>query len=257
MEIFNVKRRDILNFDNYMDLKKPGFGGPSSAEAYADGRGKRVNKKPKLDGYQRTVKRDPLFNHEVYNPTYKAMGGDLVHKQSVGKNPYDYPDSYSHMGIPVVQVGSLKEGRAYSFSQFINEAEEGVENIRAINLDYAEDILFDRQVDWDGFADAPRGIKGKAFTKGGQTVAYFDQDKRTLVIMPTATQMDPKEFEKQYNPDDAGYTTSDEYDFEEDDFEEDDRDLPPNYEAEPSEDYPEEPEESSVKEIEAKLRSFE
>lgn len=124
MEIFNVKRRDILDFDNYMDLRKPGFGGPKSAEPYADARGKRVNKAPKLDGYQRTVKRDPLFNHEVYNPTYKAMGGDLVHKQTVGKNPYDYPDSYSRMGIPVVQVGSIKEGRAHSFYQFINEEEE-------------------------------------------------------------------------------------------------------------------------------------
>jgi hypothetical protein len=247
MEIFNVKRRDILDFDNYMDLKKPGFGGPKSAEQYVDARGKRINKEPKLDGYQRTVKRDPLFNHEVYNPTYKAMGGDLVHKQTVGKNPYTYPDSYSHMGIPVVQVGSIKEGRAYSFSQFINEADE---RIRAINLDLAEDILFDRQIDWDGFADAPRGITGKSFTKNGEVVAYFDQEKRELVITPEAVQMDPKEFEKQYSPDDFENMADDP---EEYDFEEDAREVASN----DDEEYEGEPSDLSIEEIERKLKSFE
>ena len=39
MEMFDAHRRDILNFDNYMDLKKPGFGGPNSAMALRDGKG--------------------------------------------------------------------------------------------------------------------------------------------------------------------------------------------------------------------------
>lgn len=119
MEIFNTHRRDILNFDNYMDLKKPGFGGPSSAILLKDNKGKLVNSKPKLAGFQRTVERDPAFSHPVYDPTYKAMTGDLVYKQE-GKKPFTYDEQRT--GIPVVQMDPLKEGKAYSsFQIFINE----------------------------------------------------------------------------------------------------------------------------------------
>ena len=41
MEIFDVHRRDIYSFDNYMDLKKPGFGGPNSVEFLKDAKGKK------------------------------------------------------------------------------------------------------------------------------------------------------------------------------------------------------------------------
>ena len=110
MEMFNLHRRDVYTFDQYMDLKNPGFGGPSSAEQFMDNKGKRVNKEPKLEQFSRKVKRDEnLFGHEVYNPTYKAMGGDVIHKQEDGKNPYDYPDSYSNQGIPVVEIGEREE----------------------------------------------------------------------------------------------------------------------------------------------------
>ena len=113
MEMFNVHRRDVYTFDQYMDLKNPGFGGPSSAEQFMDNKGKRVNKEPKLEQFSRKVKRDEnLFGHEVYNPTYKAMGGDVIHKQEDGKNPYDYPDSYSNQGIPVVEIGEREEKEA-------------------------------------------------------------------------------------------------------------------------------------------------
>lgn len=122
MEMFDTHRRDILNFDNYMDLKKPGFGGPASAMALRDGKGKIVNTKPKLAGFQRTVERDPAFSHPVYDPTYKAMTGDLVYKQE-GKKAFTYDDQRT--GIPVVQMDPLKEGKAYSsFQRFINESEE-------------------------------------------------------------------------------------------------------------------------------------
>ena len=122
MEMFDTHRRDILNFDNYMDLKKPGFGGPASAMALRDGKGKIINTKPKLAGFQRTVERDPAFSHPVYDPTYKAMTGDLVYKQE-GKKAFTYDDQRT--GIPVVQMDPLKEGKAYSsFQRFINESEE-------------------------------------------------------------------------------------------------------------------------------------
>lgn len=122
MEMFDTHRRDILNFDNYMDLKKPGFGGPASAMPLRDGKGKIVNDKPKLAGFQRTVERDPAFSHPVYDPTYKAMTGDLVYKQE-GKKPFTYDDQRT--GIPVVQMDPLKEGKAFSsFERFINESDE-------------------------------------------------------------------------------------------------------------------------------------
>lgn len=120
MEMFDTHRRDILNFDNYMDLKKPGFGGPASAMPLKDAKGKLNNTKPKLAGFQRTVERDPAFSHPVYDPTYKAMTGDLVYKQE-GKKAFKYDDQRT--GIPVVQMDPLKEGKAFSsFERFINEA---------------------------------------------------------------------------------------------------------------------------------------
>jgi hypothetical protein len=122
MEMFDAHRRDILNFDNYMDLKKPGFGGPKSAIALRDNKGSLVDKTPKLDGYRRTVERDPAFSHPVYDPTYKAMTHDLVYKQEKRK-PFTYDDTRT--GIPVVEIEPLKEGKTYtSFNRFINEADE-------------------------------------------------------------------------------------------------------------------------------------
>lgn len=122
--MFNAHRRDILNFDNYMDLKKPGFGGPASAIAQRDNNGNKINKNPKLAGYTRVVERDPAFSHPVYDPTYKAMTGDLVYKQEK-KKAFTY--DHTATGIPVVQV---KEGLAInSFNSFINESDtEELEN---------------------------------------------------------------------------------------------------------------------------------
>lgn len=123
MEIFDIHRRDVHSFDDWMDLKKPGFGGPNTAEPLKDNKGKIANKDRKLQDYQRVVQRHELFNHEVWNPTYKAMGGDLVHKQEVGKNPNDYPDLYNNMGIAAVEVGEANEGKCYTdFSSFVLES---------------------------------------------------------------------------------------------------------------------------------------
>lgn len=122
MEMFDAHRRDILNFDNYMDLRKPGFGGPNSAIVLRDNKGNLVDKTPKLDGYRRTVERDPAFSHPVYDPTYKAMTHDLVYKQEK-KKPFTYDDTRT--GIPVVEIEPLKEGKTYtSFTNFINEESE-------------------------------------------------------------------------------------------------------------------------------------
>lgn len=112
MDVFNVHRRDLFDFDEFMDLKKPGFGGPSSALPEKDNKGKQVqNGHVKLEGYRNVVERHPSFSHEVFNPTYKAMGSDLVHQQEVGKNPYDYADPYENTGIPVVDVTKGRDSK--------------------------------------------------------------------------------------------------------------------------------------------------
>lgn len=203
MEIFNVHRRDIYSFDDYMDLKKPGFGGPSSAEQmYTEPRGKvkRVNKDPKLKEFQRTVHRpvqNNQFTHEVFNPTYKAMGGDLVHKQEVGKNPYDYPDLYNHTGIGMVEVGETNEGLCYSnFTRFLLESkieeackcgddcackdckthkrgkyaiEEGFDNEdyggpQAAQQEYYEEII--KNNEWDSYESAHAWLEDQGLSGG-------------------------------------------------------------------------------------------
>ena len=148
MEMFDAHRRDILNFDNYMDLKKPGFGGPKSAIALRDNRGKLVDSTPKLDGYRRTVERDPAFSHPVYDPTYKAMTHDLVYKQEE-KKPFTYDDRRT--GIPVVEIEPLKEGKTYtSFQRFINEADDYLDNEEPENLDdYLESDDLDPEYVYD------------------------------------------------------------------------------------------------------------
>jgi hypothetical protein len=184
-----------------MDLKKPGFGGPNSAIGLRDAKGKKINKNPKLDKYQRTVERDPIFSHPVYDPTYKAMSHDLVYKQE-GKKPFTYRDPYL-TAVPVVQYDFMKEGKSYtSFTQFINERSEGVTgkeervDLRgkgdADALSDAEEKLFQRNIDWDEFNTSPDGTRVDYMDQDGDLVAYVDVKSRKMYIMPEAGEMTPE-----------------------------------------------------------------
>lgn len=134
MEMFNVHRRDVYNFDEYMNLKNPGFGGPKSAEPLKNAKGKIANKDRKLQDYQRMVKRDATFRNQVFNPTYKAMGGDLVHKQEVGKNPYKYADLYDNMGVATVSIGESKKALNEEGYRVPEEVSEGSCNTSFISF---------------------------------------------------------------------------------------------------------------------------
>ena len=128
--MFNAHRRDLLGFNDYMDLKKPGFGGPASAIQARDAKGKLINKNPKLSQYRRVVERDPAFSHKVYDSTYKAMTHDLVYKQE-GKKPFTYPDPY-FTAYPTVEVGELDENtKVVSFNTFINEGYDDISSVTA------------------------------------------------------------------------------------------------------------------------------
>ena len=127
MDLFDVHRRDVYNFDQYMDLKKPGFGGNDSLIYDRDGNGKKTSESSdKLKDYRRVVKRDPLFKNPHYNSTYKAMSHDLVYKQE-GEKPVTYPDPYL-TGIATVEVGEYEtedetnESVHTSFNSFLNES---------------------------------------------------------------------------------------------------------------------------------------
>jgi len=195
MEMFDVHRRDILNFDNYMDLKKPGFGGPNSAKLYRDAKGNKVNKEPKLAGFQRTVERDPIFAGKHYDSTYKAMTHDLVYKQEK-KKPVEYQDPYI-TAIPVTNI-AMKEGRSCpTFSGFVNEmyyganpAEEQKISLRGkTDLDAigdAEDKLDTAKIDWQDFSKSKGGDRVDYVDADGDLVAYVDVPSRKLYIMPDA-----------------------------------------------------------------------
>lgn len=153
MEMFNVHRRDVMNFDNYMDLKKPGFGGPSSAVAFKDKSGKRVVDNPKLKEFQRVVERDPMFASKHYDSTYKAMTHDVIYKQEK-KKPVEYRDPYL-TALPVVDISKVEESLACtSFRKFINEQhDESAEEMHEMPDydDYAQSQEMDEPTEHDEF----------------------------------------------------------------------------------------------------------
>lgn len=154
MEMFDTHRRDLLGFNDYMDLKKPGFGGPASAIPARNERGVPLNKKPKLAKYRRTVERDPAFSHKVYDSTYKAMTHDLVYKQE-GKKPFKYPDPY-FTAYPTVEVGEIDEStKVVSFARFINEDRDSIDavenRLRSYEEGYGEGYEEDYGDDYFGY----------------------------------------------------------------------------------------------------------
>jgi hypothetical protein len=220
----------MMKMDDYMDLKKPGFGGPKSAKMYRDSSGKKVNTNPKLDGYQRVVDRHPAFGHPVYNPTYKAMSNDLVYKQE-RKKPYNYPDPYLNMGLPVVNVGkAANEGFSYtSFQKFVNEqeqiesewygmnpgAEEKVVSLRGKSdleaIGDAEDKMGEMRLDWADFFKSNDGRRIDYIDRDGDLIAYADITARKLYVMPDAATMSDEDYERMYG---SGETSREEEDFE-------------------------------------------
>jgi len=109
MEIFNLRSNDVYDFDQYMDLSKPSFGGPKQAIEW-DSKKKRKT----LEKWTNTVKRyhssENGTEHPNYDPTWKAFTSDLVHKQA-GKKP-----SEIRHAIPTTGTIELKENKANSMS---------------------------------------------------------------------------------------------------------------------------------------------
>lgn len=171
MDLFDVHRRDVYNFDQYMDLKKPGFGGNDSLIYDRDENGKKTSESNKLKDYRRVVKRDPVFKNPHYNSTYKAMTHDLVYKQE-GEKPFTYRDPYL-TGIATVEVG-----------EYENEEETNESAIPSFNSFIGESV--NEQFDWlkKAYRDAAEAVIGKENTdkliKTAKTGAnwYVDTSKK-------------------------------------------------------------------------------
>jgi hypothetical protein len=257
MEMFDTHRRDILDFDNYIDLRKPGFGGPASAIPLRDRNGKKLNQNPKLSKYQRTVERDPAFSHPVYDPTYKAMTHDLVYKQE-GKKPFKYRDPYL-TAVPVIEYEPMEERKScLSFTQFINEASVGVTG-REERIDLrgkgdddaisdAEEKLFQKKIDWDDFYISKEGTRVDYMDADGDLVAYIDVPGRKLYLMPEAGTMSDEKYKFL-----SGAEASSQ---EDEDFEDKDDTFYSEEEADFSEPMGGE-QSTDLKQIEDLLRSFE
>jgi hypothetical protein len=114
MDMFNAKDRRHPSMDDHMNLKKPGFGGPSSKEDFDK------SKRTTLKGYQRVIDRNSdfeggKFNHN-YDTTWKAVTRDLI-SRSANKKPFD--PMYAKPTIASTEA--VEEGRIFRFEEFISE----------------------------------------------------------------------------------------------------------------------------------------
>lgn len=117
MDMFDAKRRDNPSMEKFMDQKKPGFGGPSSAIPFEPNK-----KKTQLSGYQRVVERDPKFEggkfNTNYDHTWKAVTRDIISRQA-NKKPFE--PMYAKPTIATAPA--VEEGRIFRFEEFVNESE--------------------------------------------------------------------------------------------------------------------------------------
>jgi hypothetical protein len=114
MEMFNAKDRRHPSMDDHMNLKKPGFGGPSSKKDFNKSERKTLAK------YQRVVDRNKdfeggNFNHN-YDTTWKAVTRDLI-SRTAKKKPFE--PMYAKNTIATTDA--VEEGRIFRFEEFISE----------------------------------------------------------------------------------------------------------------------------------------
>jgi hypothetical protein len=140
MDMFNAKSRRNPKMDNWMDLSKPGFGGPKEKTDFDK------SKRDFLKGYQRVVDRNADFEGgktiNNYDTTWKAVSRDVVSRQA-GKKPFD--PMYS---TPVTKTSTkIEEGRIFRFEEFVNENFE--EMMNADNDMPADDMPIDEKPELD------------------------------------------------------------------------------------------------------------
>ena len=157
MDMFDVNRRDNPQMDQYMDPKKPPFGGPKEKSDFEG------NKRKSLNKYQRIVQRnrdfegnlhDPQTGEEMnqpnYDTTWKAVTRDRVSRDAKKK-----PTEVMY-AKPTIATEPVEEGKIMRFEQFVNEnfdemnqmpneAEEPVDNLDGMgdNMDETPDLGYE------------------------------------------------------------------------------------------------------------------
>lgn len=119
--MFNAKDRRNPKMDDWMDIKKPSFGGPKEKEDFDK------SKRKFLKGYQREIERNADFEGGKENPNYdttwKAVSRDVVKRQA-GKKPFD--PMYT---TPTFKTSEkVEEGRILRYNEFLNENFEDMLN---------------------------------------------------------------------------------------------------------------------------------
>lgn len=64
--MFDIKQRDLVSMSDFLKAHEKVQDTPTF-EAWAK------NNKSKLRPFMREISRDPLFSHDTFDPTYKAM----------------------------------------------------------------------------------------------------------------------------------------------------------------------------------------
>jgi len=114
MDMFDAHSRRNPKMDDWMDLRKPSFGGPKEKKDFDK------SKKEFLKGYQRHIERNKDFENGKENPNYdttwKAISRDVVNRQA-GKKPFD--PMYT---TPTFKTSEkIEEGRILRYGEFVNE----------------------------------------------------------------------------------------------------------------------------------------
>lgn len=97
MDQFNLRQKDVYNFDDFMDIKKPPFGGHSSGIEF------KAKEEPKqLKKWRRVVTRYAPTENGTYNPNYNgqwaAIGKDRASRDAGVKQEDEskYVDDLKH-----------------------------------------------------------------------------------------------------------------------------------------------------------------
>ena len=135
MDMFNIKSKDFRDFKNHMDLKKPGFGGPSSAEPFDK------SKRKSLKGYTRIAKRDADFEMGGSNPNYDGTWF-AVHNDRISRDAKIKPVQ-PRKAIPAYGSVAVKESHVPLFEEFMFEDEDDIIEDSPEDLELDEQLIED------------------------------------------------------------------------------------------------------------------
>ena len=135
MDQFNLKQKDVYNFDDFMDLSKPGFGGPKSGIKFE------ATKEPKqLSKWRRVVKRYAPAENGVFNPNYDGHWA-AINKDRANRDANTYSNERGKY------IDDLKHGRSLPTLESFLIVFENVGNDEADELDNDSPIYADKDAD--------------------------------------------------------------------------------------------------------------